>query len=64
MFIHFKQSGGLTGGYKLTKDYNEVPIIFDKLKPSEKEKVNRLINNTNFFNLNSNTSEPTPDSKI
>ena len=56
MKIHFRQSGGLTGGP------DELTLDFDKLTSSEKEKLNKLIKDTNLINKKSNISNPTPDS--
>jgi hypothetical protein len=56
MKIHFRQSGGLTGGP------DEVTLNVDKLNSSEKEKLNKLIRDTNLINKKSNISNPTPDS--
>jgi hypothetical protein len=56
MKIHFRQSGGLTGGS------DEVTLNFDELNSSEKEKLNKLIKDTNIINKKSNISNPTPDS--
>ena len=50
MKIHFLQSGGLFGKTR------EVTFDSDMLNSSEKVELNKYINNSNFFNTNSNVS--------
>lgn len=50
--INYERTGGLRG------NTTSFAIDLDSLSISEREQINKLISNSDFFNLNSNTNSP------